>query len=178
MGQREERGVNMNIRVILIEMLAFAAIFTAIIFAYFRGERKYSPASIHNYPPDIQEEYFKTHERIDVSYRSKNVVLTKGLGILIFTGILFICSLVAGAKTFRQGFCLTFGLMAWIGIYDTCFLDWVLFANLPMFRLEGTEHMDKAYHQKWFHAKGMLFPGIIFALIPAALVGWLVALIR
>ena len=47
-----------------------------------------------------------------------------------------------------------------------------------MFRLEGTEHMDKAYHQKWFHAKGMLFPGIVFALIPAVLVGWLVTLIR
>ena len=45
-----------------------------------------------------------------------------------------------------------------------------------MFRLEGTEHMDKAYRQKWFHAKGMLFPGIVFALIPAALVGWLTAL--
>ena len=29
--------------------------------------------------------------------------------------------------------------------YDTCFLDWVLFANLPMCRLEGTEHMDRAY---------------------------------
>ncbi len=68
--------------------------------------------------------------------------------------------------------------MLWIGIYDTCFLDWVLFANLPMFRLEGTEHMDKAYHQKWFHAKGMLFAGIICALIPAALVGWLVTLVR
>ena len=40
--------------------------------------------------------------------------------------------------------------------------------------LEGTEHMDEAYHQKWFHAKGMLFPGIIFALIPATLVGWLI----
>ena len=40
------------------------------------------------------------------------------------------------------------------------------------------EHMDKAYHQKWFHARGMLFPGIVFALIPAALVGWLVTLIR
>lgn len=168
----------MNIGVILIEMAAFAAIFTAIIFAWYRGSRKYNPASIHNYPPDIQEEYFKNHERFDVSYKSKNVLLTKGLGVLLFTGILLICSLVAGAKTFRQGFGLTFGLMAWIGIYDTCFLDWVLFANLPMFRLEGTEHMDKAYHQKWFHAKGMLFPGIIFALIPAALVGWLVTLIR
>lgn len=54
----------------------------------------------------------------------------------------------------------------------------MLFANLLMFRLEGTEHMDAAYHQKWFHAKGMLFPGIIFALIPAVLVGTLVTLMR
>jgi len=168
----------MNIWIILLEMAVFAAIFTAIIFAYYRGDRKYSPASIHNYPADIQQEYFKTHEKIDVSYKSKNVLLTKSFGILIFAAILLICCLVAGAKTFRQGFLLTFGLMVWIGIYDTCFLDWVLFANLPMFRLEGTEHMDKAYHQKWFHLKGMLFPGIIFALIPAVLVGWLVSLIR
>ena len=166
----------MNLWVILIEALVFAGLFTAILFVYFRGERKYSAASIHNYPPDIQEEYFKTHERLDVSYRSKNVFLTKSLGVLIFTGILFVCALVAGADTFRKGFWLAFGLMAWIGVYDTCFLDWVLFANLPMFRLEGTEHMDRAYHQKWFHAKGMLFPGIVFALIPAALVGWLVRL--
>ena len=164
--------------VIVIEAVVFAGIFTAIIFTYYRGERKHSPASIHNYPPDIQEEYFKTHERVDVSYQSKNVLLTKSMGMLIFTGILFVCALIAGAKTFRQGFWLTFALMAWIGIYDTCFLDWVLFANLKMFRLEGTEHMDAAYHQKWFHAKGMLFPGIIFALIPAALVGWLVTLVK
>jgi len=67
--------------------------------------------------------------------------------------------------------------MVWIGLWDTCFIDWVLFANLPMFRLEGTEHMDEAYHQKWFHLKGMLFPGIIFALIPAALVGLAISLI-
>jgi len=167
----------MNTWVILVEMAVFAAIFTAVVFAYYHGDRKYSPASIHNYPPDIQAEYFKTHERMDVSYKSKNVLLTKGFGVLLFTGILLVCALVAGARTFWQGFGLTFGLMAWIGIYDTCFLDWVLFANLPMFRLEGTEHMDKAYHQKWFHAKGMLFPGIIFALIPAVLVGALVTLI-
>lgn len=168
----------MNIWVILIEMVVFAAIFTAIVFLGSRGDRKYSTASIHNYPPDIQEEYFKTHEKIDVSYKSKKVILTKSFGVLLFAGILLVCALVAGAKTFWQGFLLTFGLMAWIGAYDTFFLDWVLFANLPRFRLEGTEHMDKAYHQKWFHLKGMLFPGVVFALIPAALVGWLVTLIR
>ena len=168
----------MSIWVILIEMAVFAVIFTAIVFFGASGDRKHSTAAIHNYPPDIQEEYFKTHEKIDVSYRSKKVLLTKGFGVLLFAGILLACALLAGAKTFWQGFWLAFGLMAWIGIYDTCFLDWVLFANLPTFRLEGTEHMDKAYHQKWFHAKGMLFPGVIFALIPAALVGWLVTLIR
>lgn len=64
------------------------------------------------------------------------------------------------------------------GLCDTCFLDWVLFANLPLFRLEGTEHMDEAYHHKWFHLKGMLFPGIVFALIPASLVGWLISVVR
>ena len=115
---------------------------------------------------------------MDVSYQSKNVVLTKGLGVLLFTAFLVVCAVLAGAKTFLQGFAVAFGLMVWIGLWDTCFIDWVLFANLPMFRLEGTEHMDEAYHQKWFHLKGMLFPGIVFALIPAALVGLAITLIR
>ncbi|MDO4537845.1 MAG: hypothetical protein Q4B54_06745 [Coriobacteriales bacterium] len=168
----------MSCWVILIEALAFAALFTTMVFAVYRGERKHSPTSIHNYPPDIQEEYFKTHERIDVTYRSRSVLLTKGAGMLIFTCVLLCCALIAGARTFWQGFGLAFGLMAWIGIYDTVFLDWVLFANLPQFRLEGTEHMDDAYHQKWFHVKGMLFPGIVFALIPATVVGLLVMVIR
>ena len=164
----------MNVTVIIIEALVFAAIFTVIVLAAAHGDRLYDPATIHNYPPDIQEEYFKTHERVDVSYSSKSVVLTKGFGILMFIVILFVCAWIAGAKTFWQGFGLAFGLMVWIGLYDTLFLDWVLFANLKMFRLEGTEHMDEAYHQKWFHLKGMLFPGIVFALIPATVVGLLV----
>ena len=159
-------------------MAVFAALFTVIVFTAYRGNKKYSPAAIHNYPPDIQEEYFKTHERVEVSCRSKKVLLTKGFGVLMFTVILLVCALIAGAKTFWQGFLLAFGLMVWIGAYDTFFLDWVLFANLPGFRLEGTEHMDEAYHQKWFHLKGMLFPGIVFALIPAAVVGLLIVLIR
>ena len=166
----------MDLKIIIIEAIIFAAIFTAIVFLGVR--EKHSDASIHNYPPDIREEYFKTHERVDVTYRSKKVIFAKSLGILLFTGLLLICSLIAGVKTFMQGFVLAFGLMCWIGAYDTFFLDWVLFANLPMFRLEGTEHMDKAYHQKWFHLKGMLFPGLVFGLIPTLLVGLLVSVIR
>ena len=164
--------------VIALEALAFAAVFTLIVFLAYRGDRKYTAAGIHNYPPDIQAEYFRTHDRMDVSAKSTGVILAKSFGIVLFTGILLACALLAGAKTFWQGFLLAFGMMVWIGAYDTFFLDWVLFANLPVFRLEGTEHMDRAYHQKWFHLKGMLFPGIVFGLIPALLVGLLTAVIR
>lgn len=163
--------------VILIEAIIFAGIFTTIVLTAAHGDKKYNTANIANYPPDIQEEFFKTHERMEVSYRSKKVILTKSLGILMFTAILFVSSLFAGAKTFLEGFLLSFGLMVWIGAYDTFFIDWVLFANLKMYRLEGTEHMDKAYRQKWFHLKGALFPGLIFALIPSSIVGLLTMLV-
>ena len=164
--------------IIVLEAAAFAAVFTAIVFTAYSGGRQYSGAGLYNYPPDIREAYFRTHRRVDVSLRSKKVALTKGAGILLFTAVLSACALLAGARTFLQGFWLTFGLMVWIGAYDTFFLDWVLFANLKMFRLEGTEHMDRAYHQKWFHLKGMLFPGIVFAMITAALAGLLVSFVR
>ena len=166
----------MRLTAVIIEMLVFAAIFTVLVFSMLR--KKETDAGIHNYPPDIQEEYFKTHPRRDVSYRSGNVVLAKSCGLLLFIAVLTACALFAGAQSFLQGFLLSFGLMCCIGAYDTFFLDWVLFANLKCFRLPGTEHMDKAYHQKWFHVRGMLFPGLIFALIPAAAVGLIVKLIR
>lgn len=163
---------------VVIEAIVFAGIFTAIVLPSGLSDKKHSPSSIANYPPDIQEEYFKTHERVDVSYNSKKVIIAKSLGVLMFCVILFISALLAGAQTFLQGFLLSFGLMIWIGLYDTLFIDWVLFANLKAFRLEGTEHMDKAYHQKWFHLKGMLFPGVVFGTVPALIVGLLIALIR
>jgi len=164
----------MNITVIVMEMVIFAILFTVMVFA---STSKGKQMQIHNYPPEIQEEYFKTHERVPTELLSKRVIIIKGSAVLVFAALLVIMAYLAGARTFTQGFGLAFGLMVWIGVYDTFFLDWVLFANMKRFRLEGTEHMDKEYHQKWFHLKGMLFPGIIFALIPAAIVGAVIMLI-
>ena len=42
----KERDKDMTWWVILIEMFVFAGLFTAILFIYFRGDRKYSAASI------------------------------------------------------------------------------------------------------------------------------------
>ena len=103
----------MNPTVILIEMLVFSALFTALVFAVARD--KEAPGNIHNYPPDIQEAYFRTHPRVDTSYRSGKVILRKLIGILFFIIVLTVCAVIAGAETFLQGFLLAFGLMVWIG---------------------------------------------------------------
>ena len=162
----------MGIGIIIAEAVIFSILFTVMAFV---TTGKKSKLQVHNYPPEIQEEYFKTHERIETRPLSGRVIAIKAAGILIFTVILAVCAYVAGAEKFVEGFGIAFGLMVWIGAYDTFFLDWVLFANMKRFRLEGTEHMDKEYRQKWFHVKGMVFPGIVFALIPAVLVGAVVS---
>ena len=38
----------MNVPVILIEMAAFAALFTIVVMTAYRGDRKYTAAAIHN----------------------------------------------------------------------------------------------------------------------------------
>ena len=149
----------MSVPVILFEMAVFSVLFTIMCFKTTGGN---NTTQVHNYPPDIQEEYFKTHERIPTEPFSKKVVAVKSIALLVFAVILVIMALLAGAKSFTQGFLFAFGMMAWVGAYDTFFIDWMLFADMKRFRLEGTEHMDKAYHQKWFHLKEMLFPGLAF----------------
>ncbi len=62
----------------------------------------------------------------------------------------------AGAETFVQGLLAAYGYMVVLAVFDTCFLDWILFANIKRIRLPDTEHMEKEYHQKWFHVKVML----------------------
>ena len=60
---------------------------------------------------------------------------------------------------------LSYGIWLFIDWYDCFFLDWVLFANMKAVRLPGTEHMDKAYHQKRYHYVQSLW-GMLIGLIP------------
>lgn len=165
----------MNWLTILIEAVIFLVLFTAMVLI---PALKNPVSGIHNYPPDIQEEYFKTHPRIETALLSKRTILIKFLGIMLFAIVLTGGALLAGADSFGDGFLFGILLFAVVGAYDTFFLDWVLFSRMKVFRLPGTEHMDKEYAQKWFHVKGMLFPGSLFALILGLLVGTAVALIR
>lgn len=165
----------MNWPMIMMETVVFLALCTAMVMI---PSLKNPLAGIHNYPPEIQEEYFKTHERIPTNPLSKRTILIKSLGILIFAAVLTGGALLAEADSFGDGF--LFGILlftAW-GVYDTVFIDWVLFAHMKQFRLPGTEHMEKAYTQKWFHVKVVLFPGSLYLAILGLIVGGAVALIR
>ena len=161
--------------IVWIEAAVFTAVFTALVTlpAIRRPE-----LGVHNYPPDIQEEYFKTHPRIPTAPLSGRTIAFKASGIVLFTALLTWGAILAGADTFWKGSMFAALLFLIVGAWDTFFLDWVLFAHLKIFRLPGTEHMDKAYAQKWFHVKGMLFPGSRFLVIISALTGLLVSLFR
>ena len=160
--------------IILIETIVFTGFFTALVLL---PTIKHPEIGVHNYPKEIQEEYFKTHEMVDTKHLSLRTIIFKVFGIILFTAILIAGAILAGAKTFWDGVIFATILVGVVGAWDTFFIDWVLFANLRCFRLSGTEHIDKEYHQKWFHVKGMLFPGLLFLVIIASLTGLIIHLI-
>ena len=99
--------------------------------------RKNLAVGVYNYPREIQEEYFKTHPRVETEPLSKRVVLVKSAGILFFVIVLALGGWLCGARGFWQGFGYAVLMFALVGAYDTFFLDWVLFARMKMFRLPG-----------------------------------------
>jgi hypothetical protein len=163
----------MDWTVIIIETLVMTAAFTAAVIVPLVKNPVWW---IHDYPKDIQEEYFKTHERVPASFFSPTVLLKKGLAVLLVLVVLLGLLRLAGVDGFWQAFAVGYGMWLFIDWYDCFFLDWVLFANMKAVRLPGTEHMDKAYHQKRYHFVQSLW-GMLIGLIPclagAGLYAWL-----
>lgn len=73
-----------------------------------------------------------------------------------------------GARTFWEGLIVIYGYIIILVMFDTFFLDWILFANVKRIRLPGTEDMEKEYHQKWFHVK------VLLPMIPVFAVGGII----
>ena len=163
----------MNWTVIIIETVVMIAAFTAMILIPLLKNPVWW---IHDYPQDIQEEYFKTHERVPSKFFTKTVLLKKGCALLVALALMLGLMWLAGAYNFWSAFALSYGIWLVIDWYDCFFLDWVLFANLKAVRLPGTEHMDKAYHQKLYHFIQSLW-GMLIGLIPCLIGAWIYSLI-
>jgi len=163
----------MNITIYLIECIFILIAFTgAIMIPLCRNPLWW----IHDYPENIQEKYFETHERIPSQLLSPTVLIKKGFALLLALIVLVGLVLLAGADSFTSAFCMSYGLWFLIDWYDCFFLDWVLFANVKRIRLPGTEHMDKEYHQKKYHFIRSII-GMGLGLIPCLLCGVIVMVI-
>lgn len=153
----------MNITVIIVELLIMFFIFAFLVI----GLLLINPLTfISDYPPEIQEAYYKTQNK-EASKEKLNTIMLikKGVALIIFMFLFAWMLHIAGAETFVQGLILAYLYALALFAWDTFFLDWVLFANIKKIRLPGTEHMDKEYHQKWFHIK-VCFPMIpVFAIL-------------
>lgn len=131
---------------------------------------------IEDYPKDIQEKYFETHERIPAKLTSKPVVIKKSIAVLFFLVLLVGLAWLAGARTFLSGFLVSYVLWLVVTWYDCFILDWLIFANLKQVRLPGTEHMDAAYHQKKYHFIQSCI-GTALGLLPCLLCGLIILLL-
>jgi len=152
----------MNWMIIIFETVIMTIAFTAMVMIPLVKNPVWW---IHDYPKDIQEEYFKTHERVPSEFFSKSVLLKKGCALLVALVLMLVLMKLAGAYGFWSALALSYGIWLFIDWYDCFFLDWVLFANMKAVRLPGTEHMDKAYHQKRYHFVQSLW-GMLIGLIP------------
>ena len=152
----------MNISVIIIELIILFLLFGFIAI----GMLFINPLSfISDYPPEIQEQYYKSQHK-EATKETLTVIMKikKIIAIIVFTFIFAWMLHIAGAKNFIEGVLLSYIIIFLLFAWDTFFLDWVLFANIKRIRLPGTEHMDKEYHQKWFHVK------VCFPMIPVFLI--------
>lgn len=152
----------MNITIFFVEAIVLVALFTAMILIPLTKNPVWW---IHDFPKDIQEEYFKTHERIPSEFFSVTVLIKKCIGLLIALVVLMSLIWLVGARNFTEAFFVSYGLWTIIDWYDCFILDWVFFANMKSVRLPGTEHMDKAYHQKKYHFIRSLY-GMMIGIIP------------
>ena len=107
---------------------------------------------------NMKEHGFVGHLSIPEQSTKYGVIVIMGGEQSILPGTLI-------ADRFIQGVLLSYLYMIVLFAWDTFFLDWILFANIKRLRLPGTEHMEREYHQKWFHIKACI------PMIPVFMIG-------
>ncbi|MCM1321825.1 MAG: hypothetical protein NC041_10095 [Bacteroides sp.] len=164
----------MNWTTYLIECVVMMAAFGCLVF----GLLLISPLTfISDYPPEIQERYYRSQHKEAAKARLTKLMLAKKLIALVVWVFLFAwMAHKAGAATFLEGLLSVYGYILVLAAFDTLVLDWLLFPNIKRARLPGTENMDREYHQKWFHVKVMLplVPlAVILGMVIALLMTWI-----
>ena len=164
----------MNWTVYLLQAAVLLLIFTAAVVP---GLTRDPVSFVSSFPPDIQAVYYRTQGIPRPKAPFTRAELIRKLMVLLLS--LFPLGWLAklcGAESFAGSFWMILSDFVIIAGFDTFLLDWVFFPRVRCWRLPGTENMDQAYRQKWFHLKGVLLMTpvfLLYALAAAAIRVWL-----
>ena len=112
------------------------------------------------------------YKDLPVGNHSKSVIIQ---GIVFTAAGVLLCHL-AGNTSFVAAFVRMYIFFMIINLYDFLIVDCLLFCRLKIFRIAGTENMDKEYKDYLYHFKVFL-RGIVFGPIISIIVGLCVCLL-
>ena len=163
----------MNWTLIVLEVILCIAAFTSVVLL----PLKRNPTGwVHDYPKDIQDAYYRSHEVVPVNTMVVERFIQKTIAIILSLAFIICLIAVSGANSFVSAFLVSYGIWIIVDWYDCFVMDWVIFANWKALRLPGTRDMDEAYHQKKCHIYRSLW-GMAIGIIPcgigAAVYAWL-----
>lgn len=157
--------------VLFIQCVVCCLLFTLMILP---AQYKDPINMIMSYPPEIIKRVEQLPQyKGTIKEREKSHISKKIAGLVFFVVVLAAVAYCSGCRSFIQTFLHVFTLFFVVNIYDLIILDWGIFCHSKRLRIPGTEDMEKAYKNRWFHAKGAII-GSVLGLIVALLSGCLV----
>ena len=140
--------------------------------------RKDPAVKIYDYPPAIVERYVELGKIPDKKNPSTLERVKKKWPAAIVLGILLgaVVYFVNGARSFLNGFLVSYGLWLIVDWYDAIVIDILWFCRAKMWILPGTEDMTEAYHDYEYHMKASCV-GMLIGLPVCLLIGLVVQVI-
>lgn len=156
---------------IVIGIAAFTAIVLAVVLANPLG-------AVSDYPPAVRSACAELGLIEPREQRfSASELVRKGIALVVFAAVFaLVLRRFNGARTFADGFAISYIIWLAIDWWDALVLDCVLACHWRRLRIPGTEDMDSAYCDYAFHIRQSCI-GMALGLPACALVGVLVMLL-
>lgn len=149
-----------------IECVAACVVLTLIILpALYQNPVK----QIMSYPPSIRKRVESLPQYAGVIQKiERRHITVKICAVFLFAIVLGLTAYFSGAKTFSSAYFHVFMLFLAVNVYDVVVLDIGLFCHSKKLRIAGTEDMEQAYRDPWFHVIGG-FKGLLIGAVTALL---------
>lgn len=160
---------------VTIEAIIVTLIFQAVMVILFKV--KGPMFMISDYPPNIQKRVKELGMMPDEAKMKRDGRINDLWGTALMFVLMFIpIFFINGERTFLPAFIQSYIFFNGISWFDAIVIDCCWFCHSKFWVLPGTEDMVSDYKDYWFHLKFAVI-GLVGLLIPAAILGGIVALL-